>query len=283
MKQIRIRAGDGHSITLTRTGPSKGPIAAITHGTFSGSASCARLGAYLNSQAVGSWLFDWRGHGRNADCGHDYDLETVAMHDIGSAIDAICHEEQGRPLALIGHSGGGIAAAIWAARNPELALDRLSGVALLAAQTTHAAATLLTWAKIRGYRAWIGHRHWIAPSRRVGPEAESGRLMRQWCQWNLERRFVGRDGMDYMQALSRVSLPVLALAGSGDRLIAPWQGCEALARAFGGPDVQFLLCGKAGGFREDYSHSRLLMAGNAQSDVFPRIAQWIRDRAGEVQ
>src|SRR5260370_41933808 len=50
--------------------------------------------------------------------------------------------------------------------------------------------------------------------------------------------------------------------------------CEALARAFGGKDIEFLLCGKATCFQEDYSHSRLLMAGNAQSDVYPRIAQW---------
>jgi oxygen-independent coproporphyrinogen-3 oxidase len=105
---------------------------------------------------------------------------------------------------------------------------------------------------------------------------ESGQLMRQWCQWNLQRRFVGHDGMDYLQALSQVRIPVLALAGAGDRLIAPWQGCEALARAFGGPDVELSLCGKATGFVEDYSHSRLLMAGNARSGVFPRIAQWIR-------
>jgi oxygen-independent coproporphyrinogen-3 oxidase len=40
--------------------------------------------------------------------------------------------------------------------------------------------------------------------------------------------------------------------------------------------VEFSLCGKATGFVEDYSHSRLLMAGNARSGVFPRIAQWIR-------
>lgn len=283
MMQIQIRAGDGHLLTLVRIGAARGPAVALTHGTFCGTASCGRLGDYLAAQGLGAWLFDWRGHGRNPACGHDYDLETVALHDIGSAIEAIRNEQQGRPVTLVGHSGGGIAAAIWAARHPDLARASLAGLVLLAAQTTHAAATPLAWAKIRGYRAWIGHRHWIAPSRRVGPEAESGRLMRQWCQWNLERRFVGGDGLDYMQALSQLSLPVLALAGAGDRLIAPWQGCEALARAFGGPDVQFLLCGKVGGFREDYSHSRLLMAGNAQSDVFLRIAQWIRDRAGQVQ
>ena len=66
-------------------------------------------------------------------------------------------------------------------------------------------------------------------------------------------------------------------------MIAPWRGCEALARTFGGADVEFVLCGRAAGFAEDYSHSRLLMSGNAQSDVFPRIAQWIRLRSALAQ
>lgn len=279
MKEIRIRAGDGHTLVLVRSGCVQGPVVAITHGTFSGTASCDRLGAYLAAQGFGTWLFDWRGHGRNPACGHGHDLEAVARHDIASAIEAIRSEEQGRPLTLIGHSGGGIAAAIWAARNPDVARDHLAGVVLLAAQATHAASTPLAWARIRGYLAWIGRRNWLAANRMVGPEAESGQLMRQWCQWNLQRRFVGHDGMNYLQALSQVRIPVLAMAGAGDCLIAPWQGCEALASAFGGTDVEFVLCGKAAGFVEDYSHSRLLMAGNAQSDVFPRIAQWIRLRA----
>ena len=88
---------------------------------------------------------------------------------------------------------------------------------------------------------------------------------------------------DIPSSLAQVRIPVLALAGSADRLIAPWRGCEALARAFGGPDVEFLLCSKAAGFAEDYSHSRLLMSGNAQSDVFPWIAQWIRLRSALAQ
>jgi oxygen-independent coproporphyrinogen-3 oxidase len=106
MKQIRIRAGDSHTLVLVRSGCARGAVVALTHGTFSGTASCDRLGEYLAAQGFSTWLFDWRGHGRNPDCHAGHDLETVAMHDIGSAIEAIRSEERGRPLTLMGHSGG---------------------------------------------------------------------------------------------------------------------------------------------------------------------------------
>lgn len=280
MQKIHAPTRDGHVIVLTRIGPSEGPVVAVTHGTFSNVTSCKRLGRFLALQGYGVWLFDWRGHGLNPPTTHDYDLETVAEEDIESALGEIHRQEGGRRLTLIGHSGGGIAAAIWAARRPDRAHAYLAGLVLLAAQVTHAAATFASWAAIKGYGAWIARRQWLTASGMVGPERESARLMRQWCYWNLQRKFVGYDGMDYLRRLTEVRIPVLALAGSADRVIAPWQGCEALARAFGGKDIEFLLCGKATCFQEDYSHSRLLMAGNAQSDVYPRIAQWMKLRIG---
>lgn len=282
MRRVHTSTSDGHTIVLTRIGPSHGSIVAVTHGTFSSASSCQRLARFLATQGFGVWLFDWRGHGLNQPGSHDYDLEMVAEHDIDSALQEILRQEEGRPLTLIGHSGGGLAACIWAARQPGRAHAHLAGLVLLAAQATHAAATFSAWVAIHGYRAWIGRRKWLAASGMVGPERESARLMRQWCDWNLHRKFVGHDGTDYLDRLAQIRIPVLALAGSGDRVIAPWRGCEALARAFGGPDVEFLLCSMAAGFAEDYSHSRLLMAGNAQSDVFLRIAQWIRARSGPV-
>ncbi|MPS92270.1 alpha/beta fold hydrolase [Comamonas sp.] len=283
MRRVDVPTRDGHSIVLTRIGPPRGAAVALTHGTFSSASSCERLGRFLAAQGFGVWLFDWRGHGLNPSASHDYDLETVAEQDIDGALQEILRQEQGRPITFIGHSGGGIAAAIWAARQPERAHAHLTGLVLLAAQATHAAGTLSARIAIHGYRAWIRRRQWLAASSMVGPERESARLMRQWCQWNLGRSLLGHDGTDYLGSLAQVRIPVLALAGSADRVIAPWQGCKALARAFGGPDVEFHLCGKAAGYVEDYSHSRLLMAGNAQSDVFPRIAQWIRVRSERAQ
>ena len=283
MRRVDVTTGDGHSIVLTRIGPARRAVVVVTHGTFSSASSCQRLGRFLAAQGFGVWLFDWRGHGLNQSVSHDYDLETVAEQDVDSALQEILRQEQGRSMVFIGHSGGGIAASIWAARQPERAQAHLAGLVLLAAQTTHAAATFSARIAIHGYRAWIGRRQWLTASSMVGPERESARLMRQWCHWNLCRSFVGKDGMDYPSSLAQVRIPVLALAGSADRVIAPWRGCEALARAFGGPDVEFLLCSKAAGFAEDYSHSRLLMSGNAQSDVFPWIAQWIRLRSALAQ
>ena len=153
MRRVDVTTGDGHSIVLTRIGPARGAVVVVTHGTFSSASSCQRLGRFLAAQGFGVWLFDWRGHGLNQSVSHDYDLETVAEQDVDSALQEILRQEQGRSMVFIGHSGGGIAASIWAARQPERAQAHLAGLVLLAAQTTHAAATFSARIAIHGYRA----------------------------------------------------------------------------------------------------------------------------------
>ena len=100
--------------------------------------------------------------------------------------------------------------------------------------------------------------------------------MRQWCQWNLRRRFDSLAGFDYLAGLANVDLPVLGVAGSGDTFIAPVAGCEALVKAFGGNDARLELFGLATGAREDYSHNRLLLSRNASQEIWPRIADWLK-------
>ncbi|MGP1630194.1 MAG: alpha/beta fold hydrolase, partial [Giesbergeria sp.] len=63
--------------------------------------------------------------------------------------------------------------------------------------------------------------------------------------------------------------------GAGDRFIAPAAGCEALLQAFGGSDNSFVLCGRAQGFAEDYTHDRILLSRPASRELWPRIGTWL--------
>lgn len=275
----RIRTGDGLELALYRIGAADGPPVVLTHGTFSNFRSCLGLANLLAARGFACWIFDWRGHGASDHGDFRHSFDEVAAHDVPAVLDAV-HQRSGEPAQFwIGHSGGGLIASMWAARNPAQARERMRGLVLLGSQATAAAERPLHRWAIHAYD-WLLRGRRIAPQRRkrIGPEAESARLMRQWCEWNLRGRFHGQDGFDYLQGLAGLRLPVLGLAGSGDRFIAPAVGCAALVQAFADGDTSFRLCGTASGFREDYSHNRLVLSRNASLELWPLIADWMAQR-----
>ncbi|WP_236198926.1 alpha/beta fold hydrolase [Pseudomonas pseudonitroreducens] len=272
-----IRTADGVNLALRLVGPADGVPIVLTHGTFSNHRSCLGLANYLAGQGFACWLFEWRGHGDSGRNGFIHSFDDVAEQDVPAILDAVSQRSGQTALHWIGHSGGGLIVTMWAARNPELAQRRLRSTVLIGSQATAAGASLSHRLAVLGYD-WLLRWRRVAPSRAksVGPEAESALLMRQWCQWNLRRRFNSLAGFDYLAGLANVDLPVLGVAGSGDTFIAPVAGCEALVKAFGGNDARLELFGLATGAREDYSHNRLLLSRNASQEIWPRIADWLK-------
>lgn len=272
-----IRTADGVNLALRLVGPADGVPIVLTHGTFSNHRSCLGLANYLAGQGFACWLFEWRGHGDSGRNGFIHSFDDVAEQDVPAILDAVSQRSGQTALHWIGHSGGGLIVTMWAARNPELAQRRLRSTVLIGSQATAAGASLSHRLAVLGYD-WLLRWRRVAPSRAksVGPEAESARLMRQWCQWNLRRRFDSLAGFDYLAGLANVDLPVLGVAGSGDTFIAPVAGCEALVEAFGSNDARLELFGLATGAREDYSHNRLLLSRNASQEIWPRIADWLK-------
>jgi len=271
-----IRTTDGVDLALRRVGPADGVPLVLTHGTFSNHRSCLGLANYLGSQGFACWLFDWRGHGDSGRNDFLHSFDDVAEQDVPAILDAVSQRSGQAALHWVGHSGGGLIVSMWAARHPELAQQQLRSVVLIGSQATAAGASLRHWLALQAFD-WMLRWRRIAPSRAksVGPEAESARLMRQWCQWNFRRRFDSLDGFDYLAGLGGVELPVLGVAGSGDTFIAPVAGCDALVKAFGGTQAKLKLFGRATGAREDYSHNRLLLSRNASLEIWPRIGQWL--------
>lgn len=271
-----VRAADGVALAVRRLGPADGVPVILTHGTFSNHRSCMGLAEHLAGRGFSCWVFDWRGHGDSGRNDFNHSFDDVAEQDVPAILDAV-RQRSGQPSAFwIGHSGGGLIASMWAARHPNLARQQLRGLVLIGSQATAAGKRLRHRWTIVAFD-WMLRWRRIAPSRpkNVGPEAESARLMRQWCQWNLRRRFHSQDGFDYLAGLADVGLPVLGVAGSGDRFIAPAAGCAALVAAFGGSDVRLELFSSSAGHREDYSHNRLLLSRNASLEIWPRIAEWL--------
>jgi len=251
----------------------------LTHGTFSNARICLALASYLASIGLRCWVLDWRGHGESGAAPRQTTFDSVAQLDVPAVLQAVLEQVGPRPVFWLGHSGGGLMGAMWAARNVDLAHIRLRGLLMLGSQATLAGAGLHNRLVIRGIdflmsaiRSAPGH--YLG----LGPEPENPQLMRQWCRWNIEGKFSGDDGFDYAAALRRVQIPVLALSGAGDAFIAPSDGCRRLAYAFGGPDITFHECGIATGFAENYTHDRLILSKPASLEIWPMLASWMQAR-----
>ncbi len=83
-----------------------------------------------------------------------------------------------------------------------------------------------------------------------------------------------------------VALPVLAMAGTGDRFIAPPEACRKLHELLPGTANVWQECGVDQGFAEDFTHSRLISSRAAARQIWPRIADWLaqaeaRTRSGQ--
>ena len=266
---------DGTRLFLSRMGDRGSPPLILAHGTFSNQRSCAPLASHLAARGWQCWLFDWRGHGHSDTPRHSFNFETLASQDVPAVIRVV--EENCGPLRpfWLGHSAGAVIATMWLARQAP-ACQRLAGLQMLAAQVTSPQRRWLLQQKIRLISWLLPLRqqiasHWMP----LASEAESSRLLRQWCRWNLHGRMLGQDGFDYLAGLQRQQLPVLALAGGADEFISPPDGCRTLLESFGSASKRYVLCSQAQGFVEDYSHERLLLSKNAKNEIWPLLENWL--------
>lgn len=280
--RLSARTVDGVELSLVRfTGNVRCDVPVLlTHGTLSNAQVCTRLAMFLADQGFDCWILEWRGHGQSAAGDARPDFQYLADFDVPAGVEAVRRATGKSRVFLVGHSGGGLLFLMHLARQPD-SRAAVQGVVTIASQATEAGATWGDRAKIAGYAVVnnvLGHLP--GPMLGLGPEREWRGVMNQWFRWNLTRRWVARDGFDYVTALSRIDVPVLCLAGAGDRFIAPVQGCRRLYEVLGSRDKQLLVCGKASGFVEDYDHTRIIASRAAGNEVWPRIAAWLGQRAG---
>lgn len=272
---------DGVGLSLLRfAGDGRGDAPVLlTHGTFSNAQVCAKLASFLADQGFDCWILEWRGHGHSAPGNARPDFQYLADFDVPAGLDAVRRITGKAQVFLVGHSGGGLIFLMHLARQPE-SRARVRGLVTLASQATEAGATWRDKARIAAFATVnkvLGHLP--GPMLGLGPENEWRGVMNQWFRWNWSRRWVARDGFDYAKALRDLDVPMLCLAGAGDRFIAPVRGCQRLYDVLGSRDKQFVVCGTSAGFAEEYDHTRIIASRAAGQEIWPVILAWMRARA----
>ncbi len=279
--RYREATRDGVELSLLRVSGDVrwDPPVLLTHGTFSNAQVCGKLASFLANHGFDCWIVELRGHGQSQRGEERPDFEHLADFDVPAALAAVQRWTGKAQTFLVGHSGGGLVFLMHLARHPEC-WKHVKGVVTLASQATEAGATLSSRMKIVGFAAINNLLGFLpGPALGLGPENEFRGVMNQWFRWNWSRRWLGSDGFDYAEALGRVDVPTLLLAGAGDRFIAPVRGCQRLYDLLGSQDKQLAICGKSIGFAEDYGHTRIIASRAARREIWPMILTWMRDRA----
>lgn len=271
MELQRITAFPGPGALWSLTPDASGTPVLITHGTFSNAQTCTPLAQFFARAGHPVYVITWRDRtGRPG----AFDFDDLAHGEITAALAALPE-----PAHLIAHSGGGLAMCL-ALRSPENRAKTRS-LTLMATQATHlrcAPRRDLAFMEAMGILCRpLGY--WPARVFGLGPCNESAALLSHWLRINRAGRFTARDGADVFAEMPGWHMPLLMLAGAADRMIAPQEGCRALAAAFG-PTGHFHLCAQETD-GEDFTHSRLLRSRTAAQHVWPRIQRfWTDSEAG---
>ena len=318
----QVATSDGAELRLHRHPVREGHPVLVIHGISSNHhcwdlAADRSLGNHLAEQGLDAWLLDLRGHGdsrfrangRRLRSG--WTVDDYGLQDLPAAIDYVREQTGQAQVALVGHSLGGMVAAIYASSHPG-GDDRLSALVAVGSPMDFSDPDPVLLSSLWAARVY-GPLMPVVPSplaariqgalpgrltpiddllfndlseearalmyRRVVSPLVGGEL-KQFGQALKTGSFTGAEGgVDYRELLARIETPTLVIAGRADR-VAPPDRVLAYYQGVGAPQKEFVIAGRAHGFAVDYGHLDLPLGDHARDEVFPLISEWI-DRALE--
>jgi pimeloyl-ACP methyl ester carboxylesterase len=240
------------------------------------------FGRFLAAAGFDCWIAEMRGHG-SSERPRAWTMHHWIRCDAPAAIGAVLEHTGADRCLWVGHSAGGVVGAGAVGHAPELA-ERLAGMVLLGspgpaglrgarrvgARAAQALFQALPWARLPG--APFG----------LGPEHEPAPLIREWMRWNLAGTWRTPEAGDYLSALADVDVPLLAVSGAGDRVLAPPHAVADLVSRFGSIDRTFVVAGVRQGFDADYGHAGMMVSRGAREEVWPLVREWLLARSTVV-
>jgi alpha-beta hydrolase superfamily lysophospholipase len=204
-------------------------VVVIMHGLKDYSGRYAAFAQKLVARGYAVYAFDLRGHGRSAGPRVDPDRWTDYVDDLDRFLADVEKREPGKPVFLFGHSmGGAIATRTAEVHAPKLAGLMLSGPALAVdAPPLLVVATAIAGALLPGAAALKLDNHDFSSDPANAAVMDKDVLIEQGP--GPARTAAGLvDGMRLIwQDADLLTMPVLAMHGTADRLTAP-SGSRAL-------------------------------------------------------
>lgn len=277
---MRVTTSDGVRLAVRVRLPERLPVARclLVHAMMVDARTMDRprgpgLASTLAEEGIEAWSADLRGHG-DSDRPASWTYDDLVRRDLPALLEAASAD--GLPVTILGHSLGGHAAAAAVADGA-----RPRALVMVAAnvwrpshepsQRIRALKSALMTAFLASARA---RGRFPARRLRIGTTDEATAYVEDLVRFWRTDAFASRDGRDWVAALSEVRLPVLAVAGGGDRLLASPDGVRRFADAFPPGLVDtWVERRSAGGWDADHMG---LVTDERSRPLWRRIAGWIR-------
>lgn len=245
----------------------------LIHGTFSDKRVFTGLSRYLAQSGARCWVMEWRSHGDSSVSDTLFNFETVADFDLPAIFDYLLGTERIPQLHVVTHSGGGICLTMYLIKHQHN-IKKIQSISMLACQSFGAAKKIRQWLMLWSAKV-ICRVLGFVPGKFIGSCNESYYTMRQWFDWNLARKFISKDGTDFVSKMEVVDVPILSISAEKDWFIAPRQGCEEYISAYKNPKNKFIHYSIKQGHLENYTHGSIAFSKNAAKEVWPQIQAWI--------
>ncbi|MBT3223597.1 MAG: alpha/beta fold hydrolase [Proteobacteria bacterium] len=225
-----------------------------------------------------------------------FSFDDIVERDLPAALQRVC-EDAGFPrVHWLGHGFGGQLGLAWAGYGGG---DRLATMTSLCAPVrfTRPSSQMMRWSLV----SRMIPAHWCFPARIVSrmltPIGGYGEMMTcgaspparvrgvmeyassdvpaglvgQMMQWLEGGSMTSLTGLDYVEALTKVRLPLLVLFGDADR-VCPVGSGDVAAAHWGGVDKEVIRL--EGG----YGHLDVLLGNDAPKEVFAPVIRWLEQR-----
>lgn len=213
-------------------------VVVIAHGVGEHSGRYGHVAARLTAAGFAAYALDHRGHGRSSGPRAVIDRMDYAVTDVDSLVTLAASDQASRPIYLLGHSMGGAIAVAYTLRHQE----RLRGLLLSSAAASIATASPAARVEAKALAA-------VTPT--VGiMEIDAGLLSRDPAVVRAYRddplvyhgklpagtvAEIAAAIEGFTAELPMLRLPLLVMAGTGDRIVSP-AGSRMVHDRAGSPD-----------------------------------------------